>query len=463
MARTYTFTIRKGFRFSPPSGEPVTAADLPLLDRALAEPEDEVVRAEHLQRHRRLPRVRGRKDEAHRRDNRSRQTGFRFAWKPAPGLPSTRQRRRSSAPCRSERRSTRAASTRFPRRVPTTSRPNGATQVVLQRNPNYRGDRPHRFDRIVLTGGVHRRRRPPTSEKGRADYALTAVPGEGDGRIVARYGPAKPGGRGRPSAATSQATQLSGAIPRAEHASAGSSAGFGSGAPSTTRSTGRHWPASARRRAIRRLAGRRSRRPITFRRACPAIETPARTRSGRTFGGRGGFPRPRRPGDHVLVRPRRLRRRGADRAHEPESDRHRRRDQAVADREMYTRESAPGSPLRHRPRRPGAPTIADPANFLNALFDGQLDRAAARTCRGSMKSGGTGDSAADPSDRRRPRTRLRPTRPRAGRDAAPAAPFSYRTRGEFFSPRVGCQIEQPAAYGVDLAASAAGSDRAMPC
>ena len=39
--RTYTFTIRHGFRFSPPSNQPVTAADVQAVDRTHLEPEDE--------------------------------------------------------------------------------------------------------------------------------------------------------------------------------------------------------------------------------------------------------------------------------------------------------------------------------------------------------------------------------------------------------------------------------------
>ena len=38
--RTYTFKIRPGFRFSPPSDEPVTAQTFKDIDRAHAEPED---------------------------------------------------------------------------------------------------------------------------------------------------------------------------------------------------------------------------------------------------------------------------------------------------------------------------------------------------------------------------------------------------------------------------------------
>jgi len=38
------------------------------------------------------------------------------------------------------------------------------------------------------------------------------------------------------------------------------------------------------------------------------------------------------------------------------------------------------------------------------------------------------------------------------RDEAPAAAFEVSTRGQFFSARIGCEINQPAYYTVDLAA-----------
>ena len=43
--KTYTFTIRQGFRFSPPSNAPVTAANLQVHDRTHTQPEDEVSRS----------------------------------------------------------------------------------------------------------------------------------------------------------------------------------------------------------------------------------------------------------------------------------------------------------------------------------------------------------------------------------------------------------------------------------
>jgi peptide/nickel transport system substrate-binding protein len=65
--------------------------------------------------------------------------------------------------------------------------------VVLVRNPNYGGSRPHRLARIVLALGISSQRGVADIEAGRADYtstdgASTALAA----RLAARYGPASP-------------------------------------------------------------------------------------------------------------------------------------------------------------------------------------------------------------------------------------------------------------------------------
>ena len=119
--------------------------------------------------------------------------------------------------------------------------------------------------------------------------------------------------------------------------------------------------------------------------------------------------------------------------------------------EMYARESAPDAPFDIGIAGWGA-DYPDPANVLNSLFDGHAIGSGSNMSKFNENLWNRRLEAAD---------RLTgDARDRAyaaldlalGRDAAPAAPFSYRTRGEFFSPRIGCQIEQPAANGVDLAA-----------
>jgi YVTN family beta-propeller protein len=62
-------------------------------------------------------------------------------------------------------------------------------QVVLRRNPNYHGDRPHRLDRIVITLGVDPSRALREIEAGTADYALDGLPRDAGPRLAAQYGP----------------------------------------------------------------------------------------------------------------------------------------------------------------------------------------------------------------------------------------------------------------------------------
>jgi YVTN family beta-propeller protein len=62
-------------------------------------------------------------------------------------------------------------------------------QLVLKRNPNYHGTRPRHLDEIVYTIGV-----PPAAsvtrvEQGRADYVAGPLPNADDARLAARYGP----------------------------------------------------------------------------------------------------------------------------------------------------------------------------------------------------------------------------------------------------------------------------------
>ena len=55
--KTYTFTIRAGFRFSPPSNQPVTAQTFKYTIERSAEPEDKSPAGARVHRHRRRPRV----------------------------------------------------------------------------------------------------------------------------------------------------------------------------------------------------------------------------------------------------------------------------------------------------------------------------------------------------------------------------------------------------------------------
>ncbi len=60
--------------------------------------------------------------------------------------------------------------------------------VVLERNPNYTGNRPHRADRVEVTIGVGRQRSDAEIEAGTADYAMNGVDPADAARLAARFG-----------------------------------------------------------------------------------------------------------------------------------------------------------------------------------------------------------------------------------------------------------------------------------
>jgi YVTN family beta-propeller protein len=60
--------------------------------------------------------------------------------------------------------------------------------IVIRRNPNYRGPRPHRLDEIVYTIGVTNAQTVAQVRGGRADYAADGIPPAADSRLAARYG-----------------------------------------------------------------------------------------------------------------------------------------------------------------------------------------------------------------------------------------------------------------------------------
>jgi YVTN family beta-propeller protein len=67
--------------------------------------------------------------------------------------------------------------------------------VVLKRNPNYHGPRPHHFARIVFTPGIPPQRAVSQVEAGTVDYALDAVNSTNVSRLAARYGATSPAAR----------------------------------------------------------------------------------------------------------------------------------------------------------------------------------------------------------------------------------------------------------------------------
>jgi ABC-type transport system substrate-binding protein len=61
-------------------------------------------------------------------------------------------------------------------------------QIVLQRNPNYKGSRPHHLDRVVYTVGNAADATYLRVEKGEADYAATGIPPAQYADVAHRYG-----------------------------------------------------------------------------------------------------------------------------------------------------------------------------------------------------------------------------------------------------------------------------------
>jgi YVTN family beta-propeller protein len=190
--RTYTFTIRKGFRFSPPSNEPVTAETFrytiertlaPVMRSAADSYMHDIVGADDY--------MAGKAAHISGITARGNRLSIRLRA-PAPDIVA-----RLALP--------------FFCAVPvgTPLDPKGVRTipmagpyylksyvpgqgVVLIRNPNYRGGRPHRLDRVVLTVGVAGQTVDRQVEAGRLDMALQGVANPDQARLAARYGPGSP-------------------------------------------------------------------------------------------------------------------------------------------------------------------------------------------------------------------------------------------------------------------------------
>ena len=191
--RTYTFTIRKGFRFSPPSNEPVTAQTFKYtIERALS------------------PRIKG--------PARSVGNSYLGAIAGAKAFMAGKAPHISGVVARGNMLTIRLVapepdfvtviSLPFFCAVPigTPLDPTGVRLVpsagpyyvfsytpgqgvVLKRNPNYHGNRPHRLDRIGLAVGVAKEKGVRQIEAGKADYAIDGIAPAVDSKLAARYGP----------------------------------------------------------------------------------------------------------------------------------------------------------------------------------------------------------------------------------------------------------------------------------
>jgi YVTN family beta-propeller protein len=192
--KTYTFTIRKGFRFSPPSNAPVTAQTFkdtierslnPKMKSPVAYEFSDIVGA-----------------SAYMAGKAAHITGVIAQGNtltiklvaPAPDLPArTTEPAFCSVPSDTpiDPNGVRVIPSAGPYRVASYTPGEG---VVLTRNPNYHGSRPHRLARIEVAVGIPGPRAVADVLAGTADYANNGeIAGAGDAAtLAARYGPGSP-------------------------------------------------------------------------------------------------------------------------------------------------------------------------------------------------------------------------------------------------------------------------------
>lgn len=193
--RTYTFTVREGFGFSPPSNEPVTAEAFKYaIERSLD------------------PRMNGPA------------RAFMGDIVGAEAFMAGKARHISGVTVRGNELTIRLVDVRpdflaritlpffCPVPVGTPIDPSGVREVpsagpyyvadyspgqgiVLERNPNYGGGRPHSLQEIRVTIGVDKAESVRQIEAGTVDYAIDSVPPEAVARLSARYGPGSPAAR----------------------------------------------------------------------------------------------------------------------------------------------------------------------------------------------------------------------------------------------------------------------------
>jgi peptide/nickel transport system substrate-binding protein len=192
--KTYTFRIRPGFRFSPPSNEIVTAQTFKLaIERGLKLPAKLWGRASGIV---------GAQTVA---DGKAAHvagvvaSGDRLTFRlttPDPAFPSVIAEPLFCAVPKDTPLAPEGVGT-LPSAGPYYVASYAPDQeIVLKRNPNYHGQRPHRLREIDVEIGVPPDQAIREIEGGRSDYTLDygLVPGD-YGRLARRYGPASPAAR----------------------------------------------------------------------------------------------------------------------------------------------------------------------------------------------------------------------------------------------------------------------------
>lgn len=185
--KTYIFRIRKGFRFSPPSNAPVTAENFKYaIERSLS------------------PKLRGNAaeflgdvvgEDAYIAGKAKHLSGVTVHGNtleirlvaPAPDFVTRIAMPFFCAvPIGTPLKEFRTVPSAGPYYVSSSTPGQG---LVLERNPNYGGNRPHRLERIEVTVNVSRQQTVTQIEAGAVDYALDGVPLSDASRLAARYGP----------------------------------------------------------------------------------------------------------------------------------------------------------------------------------------------------------------------------------------------------------------------------------
>ena len=189
--KTYTFTLREGFRFSPPSNEPVTARTFKYtLERSLSPKLNGPARQNGY-----LSDIVGAK--AYTEGKAQHISGLVASGNtlrvrllaPAPDFVS-----RVAMPFFCAVPIDTPHDPRGVRLVPSAGPYYVASytpdqRIVLKQNPNYTGSRPHKLGRIEVDVGVSREKTIERVEAGEADYALDGVTESQAAKIAARYGP----------------------------------------------------------------------------------------------------------------------------------------------------------------------------------------------------------------------------------------------------------------------------------
>ena len=198
--KTYTFTIRRGFRFSPPSNQPVTAQTFKsTIERALNPTMKAPLAYEFADIAGAAPYMAGKTPHISgvvaRRDTLTihliapdPQILARLAQPIFCAVPSNTPINPKGEP-------------EIPSAGPYYVSSYNDQGVVLLRNPNYHGSRPHRFDRIERDAGYSLQRAVANVTSGAADY--TTLLGQGAALplrrlavgLAARYGPGTPAAR----------------------------------------------------------------------------------------------------------------------------------------------------------------------------------------------------------------------------------------------------------------------------